>query len=63
MACWKTRQEVTENVLGWMVVAVVGRPPCLVCLPIVFQEESGEFPVPCVEALLRGVNVLMRFLF
>lgn len=52
-----------KNVLGWMVVAMVNMTPRLKCYPVVFQEESDEFPVPCVEALLLCVNVLVRFLF
>lgn len=52
-----------KNVLGWMVVAMVNMTPYLKCHPIVYQEESDEFPVPCVEVLLLCVNVLVRFLF
>lgn len=59
----KTGRKAMKNVLGWMVVAMVNMTPRLKCYPVVFQEESDEFPVPCVEALLLCVNVLVRFLF
>lgn len=55
------RQEVMENVLGWLFVVMVN--VTLKCHPIDFQEEAGEFPVPCVEALLLCVSVSVRFPF
>lgn len=52
-----------ELVLDWMVVTMVNVAPYLKCHPIIFQEESDEFPVPCVEALHLCINALVRFLF
>lgn len=52
-----------KNISGWGMVVMVNMTSYLKCHPIVFQEESDEFPVPCVEALLLCVNVLVRFLF
>lgn len=52
-----------KNISGLEVLVMVNMTSNLKCHPIVFQEESDEFPLPCVEALLLCVNVLVRFLF
>lgn len=69
MGFWMTKSGLKNQAGGyekylWMgVVVMVNMTSYLKCHPIVFQEESDEFSMHCVEALLLCVNVLVRFLF